>query len=425
MITYKDFGIQKETATLSNGVKILHFNKKNSPISITFASKSGSRYDPDGKEGLAHLAEHTIFCGSKEFKDKRELTYFIENIGGAYGAFTTKEYTAFHFSIGSKKLLPTIRTVVDELFNHAKFDENKIESEKKVIFNEIARREDSTAYHLTSGILKMMLKTHQLTKDITGNYTTLSSLKREDLLSHYRDRTPQSLYIFSCGDVPLKAIVKLFEGVLPFQQTDVSLQPVDISKIRGQKGFYTKDLKIPSIELSFPTTTINNYSESVKLRLLASLLGRGRNSILQDKFRNEDNLLYGISTGSYLHQDFGYLSTNFQIQKEKIGYVLDGIKKIFDDIRNGDINDKQVAYTKNRIINSNMLSHQTTDSWIDSHVYSTLMTDNTEHGYISYLNDVKKVKDSDLVEIANKYLVDEKMCVFAVGNLEEKDLENI
>lgn len=422
MITYKDFGVQKETATLSNGVKILHFNKKNSPISITFASKSGSRYDPDGKEGLAHLVEHAVLLGSKKFKDKKDLTYFIEGAGGIYGAYTTTEFTALHFCVGDKKLLPYIQTAAEELFNNARFDENKIESEKKIISNEIDKRENNTNYHLTKGSLDLMIKNHLLTKDIIGSVSSLNNIIREDLISHYKNRLPRGMCIFSCGDVELKTLTKTFEGLLPNKKSVDILHTVDITKIKVSNGFYKKDVKIPSARVSFPICTLKDYKESIKLRFLASLLGRGRNSLLEDKFRNEENILYGIHSGIQLHPEFGYFFTDFQIEKEKIQHVVNGISRVLVNIKNGKIDEKHLLFLKSKIINSRKLSYQTSDGWAESSIPRALLINDTEHDYISFLNDIKKVSIKDLIEVANKYFVEERKCVFAVGNLEEKDL---
>lgn len=422
MITYKDFGVKKETATLSNGIKVLHFNKKNSPISITFASKSGSRYDPEGKEGLAHFVEHTALMGGKKFKDKKELTHYIENIGGTYGAYTTTELTAFHFCVAEKKLLPYVTTAISEILKNAKFGEDKIESEKKIILNEIDRRENSTGYHLLKGTLKLMLKNHRLTREITGNPNTLNNLTKEDLISHYENYTPKNLCILSCGDVSIKHISSLFEGSVPYKKSDASPEPVDISKIKKSRGVFKKDIKTPNIKISFPISNLLDYKEFIKLKFLINILGIGRNSLLKDRFRNEESILYDISAGNHIQEDFGYAYIEFQVQKEKIPFVIENIQTILKNIQKSKIDKSIIDFTKNRIINSSKISHQTTDSWIDSYIHRALLINDDEHGFISFLNDIKKVTASDLVEIANKYFVEKRMCVFAVGNLEEKDL---
>ena len=90
----------------------------------------------------------------------------------------------------------------------------------KIILNEINRGENSTSRKLSKGTLKLLLKTHPLTKDIAGSPETLKNIKREDLVAHYKNILPQNFYVFSCGDTSIKNIVKAFEGALPYKKIE-------------------------------------------------------------------------------------------------------------------------------------------------------------------------------------------------------------
>ena len=69
---------------------------------MKICSRSGSRFDPKEKRGLAHFVEHVVLDGTEKFSNKEELFLPIDDIGGSYSAPTSPEYTCFDFLIAKK-----------------------------------------------------------------------------------------------------------------------------------------------------------------------------------------------------------------------------------------------------------------------------------------------------------------------------------
>jgi predicted Zn-dependent peptidase len=55
----------------------------------------GSRSEPDGKGGLAHLLEHMVFKGARG-RNARAIAEAIEDVGGSLNAWTARDQTTFH-----------------------------------------------------------------------------------------------------------------------------------------------------------------------------------------------------------------------------------------------------------------------------------------------------------------------------------------
>ena len=55
----------------------------------------GSRSEPDGKGGLAHMLEHMVFKGARG-RDARAIAEAIEDVGGSLNAWTARDQTVFH-----------------------------------------------------------------------------------------------------------------------------------------------------------------------------------------------------------------------------------------------------------------------------------------------------------------------------------------
>src|SRR3989344_1063639 len=113
-IKLEDFQVELQKATLPNGVRFIHYKKPNAPIAITIASRSGSRFDPKGKEGLAHFLEHMMFMGTEKYPNKKELSLVLEDTGSLYSAGTGTEAVKFEFTLAKKEYLPLIADTAEQ-----------------------------------------------------------------------------------------------------------------------------------------------------------------------------------------------------------------------------------------------------------------------------------------------------------------------
>ncbi len=87
MFTLEDFNVKRETFNLSSGTHVVLFNRPKMPVHILVTFIAGSRFDPEGKEGLAHFMEHMLLAGTKTYTTKDIMAGFIEDLGGFYRCF--------------------------------------------------------------------------------------------------------------------------------------------------------------------------------------------------------------------------------------------------------------------------------------------------------------------------------------------------
>src|SRR5215211_8079684 len=64
-------------------------------VAVGLYASVGSRSEPDGLGGLAHLVEHMVFKGAGG-RDTRTLAEAIEDVGGSLNAWTARDQTVFH-----------------------------------------------------------------------------------------------------------------------------------------------------------------------------------------------------------------------------------------------------------------------------------------------------------------------------------------
>ena len=81
-----------ETATLPNGLRIVHCRQGGNVSYCGVTVNAGTRDELPDESGLAHLVEHTIFKGTTRRKACHIRTR-MESVGGELNAYTTKEET--------------------------------------------------------------------------------------------------------------------------------------------------------------------------------------------------------------------------------------------------------------------------------------------------------------------------------------------
>ena len=128
---------------LDNG--FTYYIKKNtSPkkkATIHLIVKAGSLMEDDDQLGLAHLIEHMVFNGTKNFPKDSIDKYFNSiglSIGADFNAFTGHEKTVYKFNIPTEKKENIEKGIhiLSEISNFAILDDKSFEKERKIVEEE-------------------------------------------------------------------------------------------------------------------------------------------------------------------------------------------------------------------------------------------------------------------------------------------------
>ena len=169
---------------LANGLTIALLPNKSKVIYCGVAIKVGSRQDPEGRHGLAHLAEHMIFKGTTHRKSWHILNR-MEAVGGELNAFTSKEET-FVYTVSPRSEVRRSLELLGDIVLNATFPEHELEKEKDVIEDEINLYKDTPAELIYDDFDELLYPDHPLGRPILGDEESLVSMTQGDLLQHTR-----------------------------------------------------------------------------------------------------------------------------------------------------------------------------------------------------------------------------------------------
>ncbi len=120
---------------LKNGLKVVSVRDDSSPtVTVQVWYNVGSKDDPNGRNGFAHLFEHLLFKSTKNLKSE-QFDRLTEDVGGNNNAFTSDDVTAYHEVVPSN-YLETILWAEAERLSNLNVDEANFLSERKVVQEE-------------------------------------------------------------------------------------------------------------------------------------------------------------------------------------------------------------------------------------------------------------------------------------------------
>ncbi|GAO45564.1 putative phosphatase [Flavihumibacter petaseus NBRC 106054] len=128
---------------LDNGLTYyIRQNKKpEQKVELRLALKAGSILEDDNQQGLAHMAEHMAFNGTKNFK-KNDIVSFLQDIGVGFGsdlnAYTSFDETVYILPIPTDKAgnLEKGFQVLEDWAHQVTYLNEDIESERAIILEE-------------------------------------------------------------------------------------------------------------------------------------------------------------------------------------------------------------------------------------------------------------------------------------------------
>ena len=188
-----------EKITLKNGIRILLEEQETSKTAcFGIWVKSGSIYENEKNNGISHFIEHMVFKGSEK-RNAREIAEQMDYIGGQLNAFTAKDYTCFY----AKTLdyhVPEGFDILCDMVSKAKMDPNDIETEKKVVLEEINMSADMPDDRVVENMYKSVFNGSSLAMPILGQEETLKNINYESISSYMKENySADKIVIAICG----------------------------------------------------------------------------------------------------------------------------------------------------------------------------------------------------------------------------------
>src|SRR6476469_8857792 len=177
--------------------------------------------------GASHYLEHLLFKGTK-YRTGYEIADAVDAVGGELNAFTSHEYTCYYARILAEKAKLAVDMVCDVVLD-AVITADDVDTERQVILEEIAMRDDDPEDTLADAFAAAVFAGHPVAAPVTGSAETITAMSRSQIAGYYRRRyAPPKMVVAIAGGVDhadvLRWVRSAFAGRLA---ADPSAGPAD------------------------------------------------------------------------------------------------------------------------------------------------------------------------------------------------------
>jgi len=411
-----------EYKKLKNGANLIIVQNKNlQSITASVSFNVGIKDESNKKHGTSHLIEHLI-CQNKPLN--QELDFLGATIVGS----TYKETTNYLLQFIKKDFERVLGFFIESLIN-LDFNNDEIQKEKKIIFEEIAIRQNDYFVLVDDLLENLIYPSSYMGKPLLGTVNSIREITKEDLQAYYHKYyNPNNLAICLIGDIDSfiknKAIQLIENWKHKVNLSNIKSRNALSNQVnRSNKHLIIKENASKQIEVAVGFKGFNLFDErKYFLRLLSIILGRGYNSRIFKKIREEKGLVYYLDTFCVEYLQGGYLEIKITIQKENLEKALRLIKEELQNLSINGIGEKELLRAKKKFQYETILNLE--DPVILSEYLSGEMS---LIGKILYpekkaFRIVDRITLTDISKIISKILSKENMYIALVGNAKREEI---
>ncbi|MEI8255880.1 MAG: pitrilysin family protein [Deltaproteobacteria bacterium] len=325
-----------ERYTLPNGLEVILHEDHRAPLaSVNIWYHVGSKDEPPGRNGFAHLFEHLMFQGSRHVP---EDTFFLnlERIGASgINGTTGDDRTNYFETVPAGRLNLALWLESDRmayLLDHV--DQATFESQRRVVLNERRQSYENAPYGNVYRLLReaMYPTSHPYYRLPIGTPEDLAAATLDDVRSFFRTwYVPNNATLVISGDFEPAAARALVEQYFaPITRgADVPRRPAPaaVSASSETRIDVEAGVELPRVYLSWPTPAFYAPGDG-DLDLVANVLTTGRSSRLYRRLVHELQIAQDVEAGQASMQ----LTSSFDIvATASPGHTPEEILRVIDE----------------------------------------------------------------------------------------------
>jgi predicted Zn-dependent peptidase len=323
--------VQVEVYTLPNGLTVtLHEDHSLPQVVINTWFGVGSKDEPPGRSGFAHLFEHLMFMGTDRVPGS-DYDLIMERGGGANNASTNTDRTNY-FSWGPSSLLPTLLWLdADRLEALGRaMTQEKLDLQREIVRNERRESYENTPYYKAYLMIPeaMYPEGHPYHYSTIGNHEDLEAATLEDVNEFFATYyVPGNASLVVAGDfdpATVREIIAKTFGAIPAKPLPEHLTAPPVTLERELRRMTLDRVESPRLHLVWHSPPAFAAGDG-DMDLIGAILGDGPSSRLHSRLVLDEQLAREIDVFQWSRQ----LGSNFHVHvTAKPGGDLELIKRI-------------------------------------------------------------------------------------------------
>ncbi|WP_434741421.1 M16 family metallopeptidase [Micromonospora sp. SH-82] len=296
-----------ETTRLDNGLRVVVSEDRTAPaVAVNLWYDVGSRHEPDGQSGFAHLFEHLMFEGSVNVA-KTEHMKLIQGAGGSLNATTNPDRTNYFETVPAEHLELALWLEADRMGGLVPaLTQDTLDNQRDVVKNERRQRYENVPYgDAWLRLLPMLYPPgHPYHHSTIGSMADLNAADLATFQAFHRTYyAPNNAVLTVVGDTTAAEVfghAEKYFGALP-ARADIPSAPDGRTVAPTGKPVHetvTADVPAPRVYVAHRTYAFGTPGYDVTT-VLAAILGSGRGSRLYQRLADGERIAQPDLVGAY------------------------------------------------------------------------------------------------------------------------------
>ena len=406
---------------------------------VSIMIKTGSIYESDKLRGGAHVLEHLLFKGNKQYPNQLDLSKTLESMGAQYNAYTDTNLVSFHVKV-QKKYIKEVINILGNMISNSYIRKSDLESEKMVVVQELEKDKDSPVRYVYELIAENIYKGSNYSRPVGGNKNTVLAINQKEIEFFWKSNyNSKNIVISVAGNVEIEDLQEYLEtspfmnGDLPIGKNNDYSEKIEYQNHLRYNYEVRKDMNQVQLCVAFPTFDYND-ERKYALEVLKVILAGPMSSRLFVALRNTYGISYNVSAHTSLNNLLGDItissgvdgselfSNNLNIDNKK---KADPLKVILQEIFNlvkVSPTEEEIVLSKEYIKGSLILDSEDTEN-ISQYYGKQRIVGNNIITLQRYINCIDNVTRSDVFNLAKQIFKPNTLNISLIGKLDESKLK--
>ena len=405
--------IRYQMRTLPNGLRVYSIRNTNtSNVSVQVWYDVGSKDDPRGRSGFAHLFEHIMFKATRNLPAE-SFDRLTEDVGGFNNASTNDDYTNYYEVIPANHLQRLLFAEAERM-NSLVIDPASFNSERDVVKEELRSRVLAQPYGRLFYLYLPMISydVHPYARPGIGSIEDLDAATIDDVRAfhaiYYRPDNAVLVVAGNFDQAQFDHWVDQYFG--PIARPAAPIPRVTATEpARTTPRHYTvyeANTPLPAVLISYPAPRATDHDAAV-MEVLDGILSTGESSRLHNTLVYRDRIAAQASSFTDIKQGLGSLAVYAILSQGKSAEEGEAaLRREIARFRDEPVTAAELQEAKNELLTAALRGRETAEGQADA-IAEAVIIDGDAGAADRRLAEIAAVTPADIQRVARRWLRDE------------------
>jgi len=402
---------------LPNGLRVYALPDPNTAnVSVQVWYNVGSKYDPPGRSGFAHLFEHIMFKATKDLPPE-SFDRLTEDVGGFNNASTYDDFTNYYEVVPANYLQPILWAEAERMGSLV-IDQATFNSERSVVEEELRQRVLAAPYGrlFYLDIAQANFSVHPYGRPGIGSIADLDAATVEDVqrfhATYYRPDNAVLVVAGNFDEAQFNQWVDQYFGPIVKPGRDIPrISAVEPTRAQGgDYAAYAPNVPLPAVTISYPQPRSTSPDIPV-LAVLDDIMATGQSSRLYHGLVYDQRVATQVFSNFEVTQDPGAYTLAAVLSEGKTpDSGLAALEGEIARVRDQGVTEAELDKAKNRLLTTAIENRETAYGRASEIAEAAIRFGDAAHAD-QYLAAIQAVTIGDVQRVARQIFDDSRRVV--------------